>query len=131
MTHALSTILASAASIILLLAVLELVRRRRLREKYALLWILTAIVLLILSLWRGLVDSIAIALGISYGPLITIGVGALFFLIVLLHYSTVISALTDRTVELAQHVAMLEHRLRELESQNGDRSEESGSDNAD
>ena len=50
MTHALSTILASAASIILLLAVLELVRRRRLREKYALLWILTAIVLLILSL---------------------------------------------------------------------------------
>ena len=131
MTHALSTILASAASIILLLAVLELVRRRRLREKYALLWILTAIVLLILSLWRGLVDSIAIALGISYGPLITIGVGALFVLIVLLHYSTVISALTDRTVELAQHVAMLEHRLRELESQNGDRSEESGSDNAD
>ena len=131
MTHALSTILASAASIILLLAVLELVRRRRLREKYALLWILTAIVLLVLSLWRGLVDSIAIALGISYGPLITIGVGALFVLIVLLHYSTVISALTDRTVELAQHVAMLEHRVRELESQNGDRTEGPGSGHAD
>jgi hypothetical protein len=131
MTLALSTILASAASIILLLSVLELVRRRRLREKYALLWILTAIVLLILSLWRGLVDSIAIALGISYGPLITIGVGALFVLIVLLHYSTVISALTDRTVELAQHVAMLEHRLSELESQNGERTQEPGSGNAD
>ena len=131
MTYALSTILASAASIILLLAVLELVRRRRLREKYALLWILTAIVLLILSLWRGLVDSIAIALGIAYGPLITIGVGALFVLIVLLHYSTVISALTDRTVELAQHVAMLEHRLRELESQNGERTQEPGSGKAD
>jgi len=117
MTHALSTILASAASIILLLAVLELVRRRRLREKYALLWILTAIVLLILSLWRGLVDSIAIALGISYGPLITIGVGALFVLIVLLHYSTVISALTDRSAVLAQQVAMLEERLRRLEDE--------------
>jgi len=117
MTLALSTILASAASIILLLAVLELVRRRRLREKYALLWILTAIVLLILSLWRGLVDSIAIALGISYGPLITIGVGALFVLIVLLHYSTVISALTDRSAVLAQQVAMLEERLRRLEDE--------------
>ena len=117
MTHALSTILASAASIVLLLAVLELVRRRRLREKYALLWILTAIVLLILSLWRGLVDSIAIALGISYGPLITIGVGALFVLIVLLHYSTVISALTDRSAVLAQQVAMLEERLRRLEDE--------------
>jgi hypothetical protein len=119
-THALSTILASAASIILLLAVLELVRRRRLREKYALLWILTAIVLLILSLWRGLVDSIAIALGISYGPLITIAVGALFVLVVLLHYSTVISALTDRTAVLAQEVAMLEERLRELEAKQRD-----------
>ena len=117
MTHALSTILASAASIILLLAVLELVRRRRLREKYALLWILTAIVLLVLSLWRGLVDSIAIALGISYGPLITIAVGALFVLVVLLHYSTVISALTDRTAVLAQQVAMLEERLRRLEDE--------------
>lgn len=117
MTHALSTILASAASIILLLAVLELVRRRRLREKYALLWILTAIVLLVLSLWRGLVDSIAIALGISYGPLITIAVGALFVLVVLLHYSTVISALTDRSAVLAQQVAMLEERLRRLEDE--------------
>ena len=121
MTHALSTILASAASIVLLLAVLELVRRRRLREKYALLWILTAIVLLILSLWRGLVDSVAIALGISYGPLITIAVGALFVLVVLLHYSTVISALTDRSAVLAQQVAMLEERLRRLEDkQDGD-----------
>ena len=120
MTHALSTILASAASIILLLAVLELVRRRRLREKYALLWILTAIVLLVLSLWRGLVDSIAIALGISYGPLITIAVGALFVLVVLLHYSTVISALTDRTAVLAQQVAMLEERLRRLEDEQSD-----------
>ena len=120
MTHALSTILASAASIILLLAVLELVRRRRLREKYALLWILTAIVLLVLSLWRGLVDSIAIALGISYGPLITIAVGALFVLVVLLHYSTVISALTDRTAVLAQEVAMLEERLRQLEAKQHD-----------
>ena len=120
MTHALSTSLASAASIILLLAVLELVRRRRLREKYALLWILTAIVLLILSLWRGLVDSIAIALGIAYGPLITIAVGALFVLVVLLHYSTVISALTDRSAVLAQQVAMLEERLRRLEDKQSD-----------
>ena len=120
MTHALSTILASAASIILLLAVLELVRRRRLREKYALLWILTAIVLLILSLWRGLVDSIAIELGIAYGPLITIAVGALFVLVVLLHYSTVISALTDRSAVLAQQVAMLEERLRRLEGTQND-----------
>ena len=109
------SIAAAIASLVLLLAVLELVRRRRLREKYALLWILTAIVLLVLSVWRGAVTSIATALGVSYGPTVLFAVGALFVLVVLLHYSTVISALTDRTVVLAQTVASLEHRIDELE----------------
>ena len=115
MTPVAVSVAATVASLVLLLAVLELVRRRRLREKYALLWILTAIVLLILSVWRGAVDSIAGALGVSYGPAVIFAIGALFVLVVLLHYSTVISALTDRTVVLAQKVASLEHRIDELE----------------
>ena len=106
---------ATVFAIVLLLAVLELVRRRRLRERYALLWILTAIVLLVLSVWRGAVDAIATAVGVSYGPAVIFAVGALFVLVVLLHYSTVLSALTDRTVILAQHVALLEQRVEELE----------------
>ena len=109
------SIAAAIASLVLLMAVLELVRRRRLREKYALLWILTAIVLLVLSVWRGAVTSIATTLGVSYGPTVLFAVGALFVLVVLLHYSTVISALTDRTVVLAQKVASLEQRIDELE----------------
>ena len=112
------SIAAAIASLVLLIAVLELVRRRRLREKYALLWILTAIVLLVLSVWRGAVTSIATALGVSYGPTVLFAVGALFVLVVLLHYSTVISALTDRTVVLAQRIAILEQRIEELESSN-------------
>jgi hypothetical protein len=111
------SIAAAIASLVLLVAVLELVRRRRLREKYALLWILTAIVLLVLSVWRGAVTSIATTLGVSYGPTVLFAVGALFVLVVLLHYSTVISALTDRTVVLAQKVASLEQRIDELERQ--------------
>ena len=109
------SIAAAIASLVLLIAVLELVRRRRLREKYALLWILTAIVLLVLSVWRGAVTSIATALGVSYGPTVLFAVGALFVLVVLLHYSTVISALTDRTVTLAQRVSILEQRIEQLE----------------
>jgi hypothetical protein len=109
------SIAATIASLVLLFGVLELVRRRRLREKYALLWILTAVVLLILSVWRGAVSSIATTLGVSYGPTVLFAVGALFILVVLLHYSTVISALTDRTVNLAQHVSLLEQRIAELE----------------
>ncbi len=109
------SIAATIASLVLLFGVLELVRRRRLREKYALLWILTAVVLLILSVWRGAVSGIATALGVSYGPTVLFAVGALFILVVLLHYSTVISALTDRTVVLAQKNASLEQRIDELE----------------
>ena len=109
------SIAATIASLLLLLGVLELVRRRRLREKYALLWIVTAVVLLVLSVWRGAVSSIAGVLGVAYGPAVIFAVGALFVLIVLLHYSTVISALTDRTVILAQRVAILEQRIGELE----------------
>jgi hypothetical protein len=110
------SIAATVASLVLLFGVLELVRRRRLREKYALLWILTALVLLILSVWRDAVSSIATALGVSYGPTVLFAVGALFVLVVLLHYSTVISALTDRTVTLAQKVASLEQRIEQLEN---------------
>ena len=51
----------------------------------------------------------------SYGPTVLFAVGALFILVVLLHYSTVISALTDRTVVLAQKIASLEQRIDELE----------------
>ena len=109
------SIAATIASLVLLFGVLELVRRRRLRERYALLWILTAVVLLILSVWRGAVSGIATALGVSYGPTVLFAVGALFILVVLLHYSTVISALTDRTVVLAQKIASLEQRIHELE----------------
>ena len=109
------SIAATIASLVVLFGVLELVRRRRLREKYALLWIRTAVVLLILSVWRGAVSSIATALGVSYGPTVLFAVGALFILVVLLHYSTVISALTDRTVALAQKNAMLEQRIGDLE----------------
>jgi hypothetical protein len=114
------SIAATIASLILLFGVLELVRRRRLREKYALLWILTAVVLLILSVWRGAVSGIATALGVSYGPTVLFAVGALFILVVLLHYSTVISALTDRTVVLAQKIASLEQRIHELERGSSD-----------
>ena len=113
------SIAAAIASLVLLVAVLELVRRRRLREKYALLWILTAIVLLVLSVWRGAVTSIATTLGVSYGPTVLFAVGALFVLVVLLHYSTVISALTDRTVVLAQSMASLEQRIEKLEAERG------------
>ena len=108
------SIAASIASLVLLAVVLELIRSRRLRERYALLWLLTGLVLLVLSAWRGGLDTIAGWLGVTgYPPAVLFAVGTLFILLVLLHYATVISRLADQNVILAQRLALLEARLRE------------------
>jgi Uncharacterized conserved protein (DUF2304) len=106
------SIVASIASILLLVVVFELIRSRRLRERYALLWLLTGLVLLVLSLWRGALDTIAGWVGVTtYPPAVLFAVATLFVLLVLLHYSTVISKLSDQNVILAQRLALLEARL--------------------
>jgi hypothetical protein len=108
------SIAAAVAAFILILVVLELIRSRRLRERYALLWLLTGAVLFALSLWRGGLNTIAGWFDVKgYPPAILFAVGALFILVVLLHYSTVISRLSDQNTILAQRLALLEEQLRE------------------
>jgi hypothetical protein len=109
------SIAASVASILLILVVLELIRGRRLKERYALLWLATGVVLLVLSAWRGALDTIAGWFGVSgYPPAILFAAATLFVIVVLLHYSTVLSQLDDQNTVLAQRVALLERRLDEL-----------------
>jgi hypothetical protein len=106
------SIVGVAASLLLILVVLELVRGRRLKERYALLWLATGVVLLVLSAWRGGLNTVAGWLGVTgYPPAVLFAVATLFVLLVLLHYSTVISKLTDENVELAQRIALLEERI--------------------
>src|SRR5919201_1902991 len=91
------SIAASIGSLLLLFVVIELIRSRRLRERYALLWLLTGLVLLALSAWRGGLNTIAGWFGVqTYPPAVLFAVALLFVLAVLLHYSTVISKLADQ-----------------------------------
>ena len=114
MTSLRITIVAAVASLVLLVVVFELIRSRRLRERYALLWLLTGVVLLVLSAWRGGLNTIARWVGVeTYPPAILFAVASLFILAVLLHYSTVISKLSDQNSILAQRVALLESRFDE------------------
>ena len=107
------SIAATVVSVLLLLVVFELIRSRRLRERYALLWLATGLVLVVLSAWRGGLNTIAGWLGVTgYPPAVLFAVGLLFVIAVLLHYSTVISRLSDQNTILAQRLALLEHELR-------------------
>jgi len=112
MTPLAVSIAGAIASFVLVLVVLELIRSRRLRERYALLWLVTGISLTVLSAWRDGLNTIAGWLGVeSYPPAVLFAVGILFILAVLLHYSTVISRLSDQNVQLAQRLALLEDEL--------------------
>ena len=106
------SIAAAIASLLLLVVVFELIRSRRLRERYALLWLLTGLVLLALSLWRGGLNTIAGWFGVTgYPPAVLFAIASLFIILVLLHYSTVISRLSDQNTILAQRLALLEEQL--------------------
>ena len=114
MTPLRTSIVATTVSVLLLLVVFELIRSRRLRERYALLWLATGIILVALSAWRGGLNTVARWVGIStYPPAVLFAVGLLFVILVLLHYSTVISRLSDQSTTLAQRLALLESRLDE------------------
>ena len=120
MTPVKVSIAAAIGSILLLLVVFELIRSRRLRERYALLWLLTGLVLLVLSLWRGGLNTIAGWVGIeTYPPAVLFAVASFFILAVLLHYSTVISKLSDQSTILAQRVALLEAEVRRRDADTG------------
>jgi hypothetical protein len=107
------SIAASVAAVLLLVIIFELIRSRRLQERYALLWLLTGIVVLVLAVWRDGLGKLADALGISYPPSMLFLLTGFFVLVLLLHYSTVISRLSDQNRMLAQRLALLEGRLAE------------------
>jgi hypothetical protein len=117
-------VLAIVGTVLVFGVVLELVRRRRLVERYALLWLVTAVVLLVLAIWRDLLDQIAKAANIDSGPnaLFLAAFGLVFLL--LLHFSVAISRLSEETKILAQEQARLDAEVRQL------RAERNGSDPA-
>jgi hypothetical protein len=107
------TFVAAVAVVLVLVAIVELIRRHRLQERYALLWIATGGVMLVLALWRGALHTFADLLGVAYPPSALFMVAGLFVLVVLLHFSTVLSRLSEQNKTLAQKIALLEQKLRE------------------
>jgi hypothetical protein len=107
-------ILAITASLIVMVFVVEAIRRSSLNARYALLWLGAGAALLLFSLYRPLLHWAAGLLGIGYPPSLLFGLAFLFVLLIMLHYSLVISSHRDSIRRLAQTVALLR---REIEAQ--------------
>ena len=96
--------------------IFELISRRHLRERYALVWVVTGLVLLTLAIWREGLNTLAGWAGVkTYPPSIFFAAILFFMLVLVLHFSIVLSRLSDQNVTLAQKLALLESRVRERE----------------
>jgi len=104
-----------AIAVLVLVLVVELVRRRRLMERYALVWLLAAAGLFVLGVWQGLLSTLATDVGIRSAPNALFSLGFAFVVALLLSMTLVISRLSDQSKQLAQRVALLTDRLSELE----------------
>jgi hypothetical protein len=108
------------ASVVTVAVVVELIRRRKLREEYAFLWILTSVTMLLLSTWYGLVEWVTHLIGAVTVTTTLFLFGLLFLLLISVHFTTVLSRLTVQVRRIAQEVAILEaDRRRLLQGQDG------------
>jgi hypothetical protein len=102
-------------SIVLIFLTFELIRKGRLREEYSILWLFTGMVIFLLTLWPEffLSQFFSRVTGIFYLSAIVL-IAFFFLLLIVFHFSVVISRLTSQNKELAQRQALLELKLKEL-----------------
>ncbi|MCD9022987.1 DUF2304 domain-containing protein [Cohnella silvisoli] len=94
--------------------VLHLIRSRRLREQYAILWLVLGVFMMGLSLFPGLLDGFSAMIRVSYAPSLLYLLAFVAVLFLLLHLSIAVSSLTSRNILLTQSLALLEHRINGL-----------------
>ena len=100
-------VVAVAGAVAMLLVVIELVRRRRLKEEYSVLWVLTSLVLLVLAVWYDLLLKITSAIGAVLPTSTLFFFGLIFALLMLLHFSVRVSSMERRITMLVQELGLL------------------------
>ncbi len=112
-------ILAIFGSGLVFVIVIELIRRGRLKERYSLLWLCASALLLVLSLSRSVLEYLSRAMGIFYPPSLLFLLAFLFLLLITLHFSVVLSGLSEKNKKLAQELALLRQELQDLAADRG------------
>lgn len=101
------TIVTGVTCLAILGFVLELLRRRKLQEKYAVLWLLTAVVMVPMAFYPQLLDAVAEALGIASGVSLVLFLAIVFLLLVCMHLTWEVSRLEEEGRTLAEEIALL------------------------
>lgn len=109
-------IIIGLVSLFFLIIILEAIRRRKFMEKYALLWIMAGLVIIIFSLFPNILFKISEILGLYYLTTLLL-VCFVFLLLILFYLSISISSLTEKNKELAQQIAILKHQVEELKKE--------------
>ena len=94
--------------------VINLVRKKRIREEYSLLWIMFGLVFLVFSFWREGLEILASWLGIYYAPMAFLLILILGILSILIHYSVIISGMSEQNKSLVQELGLLKTELQKL-----------------
>ena len=115
MTGSGSNLFGMIGSILLLLIIMELVRRKYLRERYSLIWIATGTLFLLLSIRADILDRISHFLGFSIPSNALFFFGTLFLLLIVLGLSVITSRLAEKNKILTQEVVLLKKRVADLE----------------
>ncbi len=101
-------------SVFLIIFVLELIRRGRLKIEFSLLWFFISVLFLFLSIFRGLLDKFSYMVGIGYPPSALFLILLLGLIVILIHFSVVISNLKEAKKTLTQKIALLEIEFERL-----------------
>ena len=107
-------IFAISISILIFIVIIDLVRRRKLREEFSWLWLLTGAVTILLAVWYDLVQFITEVIGAVLPTTTLFLFSAIFFMVINLYYATKISNLHDHVKDLSQHIAILQTEVKRL-----------------
>jgi hypothetical protein len=101
-----------AVAVVLVATILELVRRRKLREKYAVIWAATGVIILPLAVFPRVLDGVALSLGIRSGTSLVLFLAVAFLLLIAMHLSSELSQLEEETRTLCEEIALTRAELR-------------------
>ncbi|MCJ7813529.1 DUF2304 domain-containing protein [bacterium] len=106
-------IIVAIITFFLFFIVLNLIRKRRMKIEYSILWLGVSLIIFVMSIWQGLGDRIAYFMGIDYPPALFFLVAVVFILLILLHFSLEITKLKDQLKIVVQELSLLKQAVKD------------------